>query len=133
MSAGRGPADPSAKNIWCDAKDHARPRKYLEQNIFSKRGVQVELSSVKTGASPFGAEAKSSRCRAVCCSKCMVVRLLHRGGQNNGIGGRPEFEPNPRGSGERSRLKGGYGQVGSRGAPLLTIQAVVDRYRAGAS
>src|SRR3954453_22320745 len=43
MSAGRGPADPSAKNIWCDAKDHARPRKYLEQNIFSKRGVQVEL------------------------------------------------------------------------------------------
>src|SRR4051794_35712840 len=41
-SAGRGPADPSAKNIWCDAKDHARPRKYLEQNIFSKRGVQVE-------------------------------------------------------------------------------------------
>src|SRR3954454_21609984 len=42
MSAGRGPADPSAKNIWCDAKDHARPRKYLEQNIFSKRGVQVE-------------------------------------------------------------------------------------------
>src|SRR3954470_3173875 len=44
MSAGRGPADPSAKNIWCDAKDHARPRKYLEQNIFSKRGVQVELN-----------------------------------------------------------------------------------------
>src|SRR4051794_18564175 len=43
MSAGRGPADPSAKNIWCDAKDHARPRKYLEQNTFSKRGVQVEL------------------------------------------------------------------------------------------
>src|SRR3982751_7071607 len=43
MSAGRGPADPSAKNIWCDAKDHARPRKYLEQNIFSKRGVQVEF------------------------------------------------------------------------------------------
>src|SRR3954447_21596405 len=43
MPAGRGPADPSAKNIWCDAKDHARPRKYLEQNIFSKRGVQVEL------------------------------------------------------------------------------------------
>src|SRR3954452_2684089 len=43
MSAGRGPADPSAKNIWCDAKDHAHPRKYLEQNIFSKRGVQVEF------------------------------------------------------------------------------------------
>src|SRR3954454_22026106 len=43
MSAGRVPADPSAKNIWCDAKDHAHPRKYLEQNIFSKRGVQVEL------------------------------------------------------------------------------------------
>src|SRR3954463_8319739 len=45
MSAGRGPADPSAKNIWCDAKDHARPRKYLEQNTFSKRGVQVEFGS----------------------------------------------------------------------------------------
>src|SRR5215208_5557880 len=42
MSAGRVPADPPAKNIWCDAKDHAHPRKYLEQNIFSKRGVQVE-------------------------------------------------------------------------------------------
>src|SRR5215216_1763660 len=37
MSAGRVPADPPAKNIWCDAKDHAHPRKYLEQNIFSKR------------------------------------------------------------------------------------------------
>jgi hypothetical protein len=42
MSAGRVPADPPAKNIWCDAKDHARLRKHLEQNIFSKRGVQVE-------------------------------------------------------------------------------------------
>jgi uncharacterized membrane protein len=42
MSAGRVPAYPPAKHIWCDAKDHARPRKYLEQNTFSKRGVQVE-------------------------------------------------------------------------------------------
>ena len=42
MSAGRVPADPPAKNIRCDAKDPARPRKYLEQNTFSKRGVQVE-------------------------------------------------------------------------------------------
>src|SRR5215204_818455 len=30
------------RTIRCDAKDHARPRKYLEQNTFSKRGVQVE-------------------------------------------------------------------------------------------
>src|SRR3982750_4760410 len=42
MSAGRVPADPPAKNIRCDAKDHARPRKYLEQNTFPNRGVQVE-------------------------------------------------------------------------------------------
>src|SRR4051794_38615212 len=42
MSGGRVPADPPAKNIWCDAKDHARPCKYLEQNTFSKRGVQLE-------------------------------------------------------------------------------------------
>ena len=39
---GRGPVDPPAKNIRCDAKDPARPRTYLEQNTFSKRGVQVE-------------------------------------------------------------------------------------------
>jgi hypothetical protein len=56
MSAGRGPADPSAKNIWCDAKDHARPRKYLEQNIFSKRGVQVELDGL-----PLEAESAPDR------------------------------------------------------------------------
>src|SRR3954452_19166712 len=30
------------RTISCDAKDHARPRKYMEQNTFSKRGVQVE-------------------------------------------------------------------------------------------
>src|SRR5215208_3991602 len=55
MSAGRVPADPPAKNIWCDAKDHAHPRKYLEQNIFSKRGVQVEpkASGTKPQAQPF--------------------------------------------------------------------------------
>src|SRR3982750_2505819 len=47
MSAGRVPADPPAKNIWCDAKDHARPRKYLEQNTFSKCGVQVELEAIE--------------------------------------------------------------------------------------
>src|SRR5215204_2653339 len=29
----------------CDAKDHARLRKDLGQNIFSKRGIQVEFSS----------------------------------------------------------------------------------------
>src|SRR3982751_4463973 len=28
-----------------DAKDHARPRKYLEQNTFPNRGVQVELET----------------------------------------------------------------------------------------
>ena len=43
MSARRGQANPPAKNLSCDAKDHARLRKYLGQNIFSKRGVQVEL------------------------------------------------------------------------------------------
>src|SRR3954462_10333843 len=43
MSAGRVPADPPAKNIRCDAKDHARPRKYLKQNTSSKHGVQVEV------------------------------------------------------------------------------------------
>src|SRR4051812_46030253 len=42
-SAGLVPAELSAKNHRCDAKDHARPRKYLEQNTFSKRGVQVQL------------------------------------------------------------------------------------------
>src|SRR5215213_925540 len=52
MSAGWGPADPSAKNIWCDAKDHARPRKYLEQNIFSNRGVQVELEQARPLTAP---------------------------------------------------------------------------------
>src|SRR3954470_7862900 len=31
------------RTIPCDAKDHARPRKYLGQNLFSKRGVQVEF------------------------------------------------------------------------------------------
>ena len=46
MSAGRVPAYPPAKHIWCDAKDHARPRKYLEQNTFSKRGVQVEPEEI---------------------------------------------------------------------------------------
>ena len=39
-SAGLVPAELSAKNHRCDAKDHARPRKYLEQNSFSNRGVQ---------------------------------------------------------------------------------------------
>src|SRR3954471_7217974 len=33
------------RTISCDAKDHARPRKYLEQNTFSKRGVQVESNA----------------------------------------------------------------------------------------
>src|SRR3954452_12664153 len=41
-SAGLVPAELSAKNHPCDAKDHARPRKYLEQNSFLKRGVQVQ-------------------------------------------------------------------------------------------
>src|SRR3954471_14450348 len=41
-SAGLVPAELSAKNHRCDAKDHARPRKYLGQNTFSKRGVQVQ-------------------------------------------------------------------------------------------
>src|SRR3954470_7165799 len=59
MSAGRGPADPSAKNIWCDAKDHARPRKYLEQNIFSKRGVQVEYDE-GSALAPFSFELSGS-------------------------------------------------------------------------
>src|SRR3954452_25140443 len=43
-SAGLVPAKLSAKNHRCDAKDHARPRKYLGQNTFSKRGVQVQLN-----------------------------------------------------------------------------------------
>src|SRR5215212_3683364 len=47
MSTGRVSADPPAKNIGCDAKDHARPRKYMEQNTFSKCGVQVELGAVQ--------------------------------------------------------------------------------------
>src|SRR4051794_40792529 len=61
MSAGRGPADPSAKNIWCDAKDHARPRKYLEQNIFSKRGVQVEHGKQTASGGDAGVEAAPDR------------------------------------------------------------------------
>src|SRR3954453_22428361 len=65
MSAGRGPADPSAKNIWCDAKDHARPRKYLEQNIFSKRGVQVELQ--------IGADGDHARARRVASTVANVT------------------------------------------------------------
>src|SRR5215203_5320124 len=38
----------------CDAKDHARLRKYLGQNTFSKHGVQVELEMRLpiTGRSP---------------------------------------------------------------------------------
>src|SRR5215210_6541734 len=35
------------RTISCDAKDHARPRKCLEQNTFSKRGVQVEPQAIK--------------------------------------------------------------------------------------
>src|SRR5215204_1642248 len=31
----------------CDANDHARLRKHLRQNIFSKRGVQVELKPLR--------------------------------------------------------------------------------------
>ena len=46
MFAGQVPADPPAKTIRCDAKDHARPRKYLERNTFSKRSVQVEPYSI---------------------------------------------------------------------------------------
>ena len=42
MSAGSVPAELPAQNHRCDAKDHARPRKYFEQNTFSKRGVQVQ-------------------------------------------------------------------------------------------
>jgi hypothetical protein len=57
MSAGRGPADPPAKNIRCDAKDHARPRKYLEQNTFPNRGVQVKLENRLTRRLP----SRSSR------------------------------------------------------------------------
>ena len=53
-SAGRVPADPPAKNIWCDAKDRARPRKYLEQNTFSKCGVQVESCAPREQAGPGG-------------------------------------------------------------------------------
>src|SRR3954471_23310504 len=44
-SAGRVPAELSAKNHPCDAKDHARPRKCLEQNSFLKRGVQVQYEA----------------------------------------------------------------------------------------
>src|SRR3954453_17427545 len=66
MSAGRGPADPSPKNIWCDAKDHARPCKYLEQNIFSKRGVQVESrnSRLSLAVAP-GSEALPGNSEAI--------------------------------------------------------------------
>ena len=41
MAAGLAPAELPAKNHRCDAKDHARPPKYLEQNTSSKRDVQV--------------------------------------------------------------------------------------------
>src|SRR3954463_11892650 len=52
-SAGLVPAEISAKNHPCDAKDHARPRKYSEQNSFSTRGVQVRSNAknvVTTGS-----------------------------------------------------------------------------------
>src|SRR5215207_7540132 len=45
------------RTIRCDAKDHARPRKYLEQNTFSKRGVQVELEFVDDVLRTWGEEA----------------------------------------------------------------------------
>src|SRR3954469_9348783 len=51
------------RTISCDAKDHARPRKYLEQNTFSKRGVQVESrsrSSTYGRTDPSAAEAALS-------------------------------------------------------------------------
>src|SRR4051794_22351245 len=52
-SAGLVPAELSAKNHRCDAKDHARPRKYLEQNSFSTRGVQVRLDICFSKAASF--------------------------------------------------------------------------------
>jgi hypothetical protein len=52
-SAGLAPAELSAKNHRCDAKDHARPRKYLEQNSFSTRGVQVRLDICFSKAASF--------------------------------------------------------------------------------
>ena len=48
MSAGPVPAELPAQNPRCDAKDHARPRKYLEQNSFSKRGVQGKQGCGRT-------------------------------------------------------------------------------------
>ena len=42
MSAGPVPAELPAQNHRCDAKDHARPRKYSDQNTFPNRGVQVQ-------------------------------------------------------------------------------------------
>src|SRR3954453_20653354 len=49
-SAGLVPAELPAKIHRCDAKDHARPRKYLEQNTFSKRGVQVQFEHDRSAA-----------------------------------------------------------------------------------
>src|SRR4051812_1354168 len=46
-SAGLVPAELPAKIHRCDAKDHARPRKYLEQNTFPKRGVQVQPNALR--------------------------------------------------------------------------------------
>ena len=52
MSAGPVPAELPAQNHRCDAKDHARPRKYLEQNTFPNRGVQVQFGIAVSAPCP---------------------------------------------------------------------------------
>lgn len=42
IAEGLAPAELPTQNHRCDAKDHARPCKYLRQNTFPRRGVQVQ-------------------------------------------------------------------------------------------
>src|SRR3954447_5030893 len=85
------------------------------------------LSSVRTGGLSIWGRSKVKPLPSGLLFQ-MHGRLLRRGGQNNGIGGRPEFEPNPRGSGGAFTAEGDSGQVGSWRVLLLTIQAIVNRY-----
>src|SRR4051812_28772047 len=72
--AGRVPAELSAKNHPCDAKNHARPRKYLEQNSFSTRGVQVRLDICFSKAASFLGSADAAAHRGAAMHSQIKIR-----------------------------------------------------------
>src|SRR5215207_7022526 len=109
----------------CDAKDHARLRKDLGQNIFLKRGVQVELQLGVTIP-----ERAGLRCAAAGTGYLIPVGggqgfaglALARIGVNDGAAGRTSER-------NRTAVGGWKSQVGQHHPGEMRSSSIVDRLR----